>query len=105
MSDTTVEGVGPHGSYTLSLGDAGKVIEMSSASANTLTVPPASAVPFKPDTVVVVEQHGAGTTTLTPGAGVTIRSRGALLALNGQYAVASLRKIGENEWLAAGDLA
>jgi hypothetical protein len=40
---------------------------------------------------------------LTPGAGVTIRSRIGL-NLAGQYAVAYLYKRGTNEWVASGDL-
>jgi hypothetical protein len=104
LSDSIIESVGPHSTYTLSLVDAGKTIVTSSASANTVTVPPDSQANFRPGTVMLVEQHGAGTTTLTAGVGVTIHSRGAQLALNGQYAVASLRKTGTNEWLAAGDL-
>jgi hypothetical protein len=105
MNQSIIESVGPHVNYTLVLSDAGKTITTSSASANTLTVPPDSQANFSPGTVIVVEQHGAGATTLTAGVGVTIRSRGALLAMGGQYAVASIRKIGTNEWLAAGDLA
>ena len=49
---------------------------MNVATANTLTVPPNSSVPFQVGTQVAVRQYGAGVTTLTAGAGVTIRSRG-----------------------------
>lgn len=90
--------------YTLVLADQGKTVTCNNAAAVTLTVPPNSSVAFPTGTVVGVEQLGAGTVTITAGAGVTLRSRGNLLALAGQYAAASLRKIGGDEWLAAGDL-
>lgn len=92
-------------SYTLVLADAGKAVTMTVATANTLTVPPASSVAFPVGTVVGVEQLGAGTTTVTAGAGVTLRSRGSLLALAGQYAVASARYLGSDVWIVTGDLA
>lgn len=92
-------------SYTLVLADGTSMaVEMNVASANNLTVPPNSSVAFVTGTVIEVAQLGAGTTTLVAGAGVTINSRGALLNLAGQYAVASLRKRGTNLWLATGDL-
>lgn len=92
-------------SYALVLGDAGKVVEMNLASANTLTVPLNATVGFPVGTVIEVCQIGAGQTTLTPATGaVNLRSRGALLKLAGQWASASLRKRGTDEWVVAGDL-
>lgn len=91
-------------SYTLVLADAGKAVAMNVATANTLTVPPNSSVAFPIGTVLEVFQLGAGLTTVTAGAGVTIDSPGGVLALGGQYATASLRKRGTNEWVLAGDL-
>lgn len=92
------------GSYTLVLGDAGKVVEMNVAGANTLTVPPNASVAFPIGTVLEVFQYGAGQTTITPGAAVTIVSSGAKLKTTGQYSSASLRKRATNEWVASGDL-
>lgn len=89
--------------YTLVLSDAGKTVRMNVASAHNLTVPPNSSVAFPTDTVVNIEQYGAGQTTINPGSGVTIRNRNGL-KLAGQYAVATLHKIGTDEWIAAGDL-
>ena len=90
-------------SYTLVLTDASKAVEMSNASANTLTVPPNSAVPFPIGTVIEVDQMGAGQTTIAPGAGVTLRNANGL-KLAKQYATCSLRKRGTDEWVVAGDL-
>lgn len=92
-------------SYTLALSDAGKAVTMTVATANTVTVPPNSTAAFPVGTVVGVEQLGAGTTTVAAGAGVTLRSRGNLLSLAGQYAVVSLRKLAADEWIVTGDLA
>jgi hypothetical protein len=93
-------------SYTLVLTDAGKLVEMNVASANTLTVPlnASAAFPFSPSqTVINIRQYGAGTTTI--GGSATIRSRGGLLALAGPYAEATLTKRATDEWVLSGDLA
>lgn len=90
--------------YTLVLADAGKVVEMNNASSNTLTVPPNSSVAFPVGTIIEVFQYGAGATTIAPGAGVTILSRGSDFTLAGQYSSASLRKRAGDEWVLAGDL-
>jgi hypothetical protein len=92
-------------SYTLAITDAGQLVGISNASANTLTVPPNSSVPFAIGTMILVRQVGAGTTTVTAGAGVTIHSRGALVALAGQYAYATLVKVASDTWDLTGDIA
>lgn len=91
--------------YTLVLGDAGKVIEMNKASAVVLTVPANADVAFPVGTVLEVCALGAGTVTIDPAAGVTIRSAGSLYDIAGQYGTASLRKRATNEWVLAGLLA
>lgn len=91
-------------SYTLTLADAGDVVEGNSASAQTFTVPPNSTAAFPLNTVILIRQYGAGKVTLAPGAGVTIRARGAVLGLAGQYAEASLTKRATDEWVLSGDL-
>lgn len=88
--------------YTLALTDAGLVVECNNGSAIALTVPPNSSVAFPVGTVIEVFQQGAGQVTITAGGGVTIRSRNGLKCA-GQYAVASLRKRGTDEWVCAGD--
>lgn len=91
-------------SYTLALGDAGKVVEMNVANANNLTVPPNSSVAFPIGTVIGVDQIGAGQTTIVPGSGVTIRSAGSLVKLANRYSSVVLRKRATDEWILAGDL-
>jgi hypothetical protein len=92
--------------YTLGLADAGKLIEMNSGSATTLTVPPDSSAAFPVGTVIEVTRLGAGSVTLVAGSGVTIRvPAGSSLILRAQYSTAGLRKRATNEWIASGDLA
>lgn len=91
-------------SYQLVLADAGEVIEMNVATANNLTVPLNSSVPFPIGTSIDIVQYGAGQTTIVATGGVTIRSSGNKLKLTGQYSAATLYKRGTDEWVAMGDL-
>lgn len=91
-------------SYTLVLTDAGKMVTMNNASANTLTVPLNSSVAFPINTRIDVIQYGAGQTTIAAASGVTIRSSGSNLKLSGQYSGGSLWKKASDEWILVGDL-
>ena len=62
-------------SYVLVVGDAGKRVVMNVASANTVTVD--NSVFTTGDTIEIINK-GAGTTTVTAGAGVTINSASGL---------------------------
>jgi hypothetical protein len=90
-------------SYTLVLSDMGKMVEVSNASANTLTVPPNSSVAFPIGTVIDILQTGAGQTTITAGSGVTINSAIGL-KLRARWSPASLVKRATDTWVALGDL-
>ena len=92
-------------SYTLVLADAGTAVDMNSASAVNLTVPPNSSVAFPVGTVIEVFQYGAGQVTIVAGAGVTLRSPSALVKTAVQYASVTLRKRATDEWTLEGDLA
>lgn len=89
--------------YQLVLADAGKIVEMNLAGANTLTIPTNATVAFPIGTIIDLVQYGAGQTTVG-GAGVTIRSAGAKLKLSEQYATATLYKRGTDEWVLSGNL-
>ncbi|WP_156831018.1 hypothetical protein [Kaistia granuli] len=91
--------------YTLVLADKGKLVRMSNAAANVLTVPPNSSVAFPVNSWIDIGQYGAGQTSIAAGAGVTIRSSGAKLKLGGQYSAAQLIKIATDEWHLIGDIA
>ena len=90
--------------YTLALTDVAKVVSLTNASAITLTVPTNASVAFPTGTQILLYQGGAGNVTISPASGVTIRSDGAKLKLNAQYAVGGLLKLATNEWVAFGNL-
>lgn len=85
--------------YTLVLADASKLVTMTNAAANTLTVPPNSAVAFPVGTRLMVQQKGAGSTTLAAGAGVTINAPSTVtLAIDEQYESRGLLKTATDTW-------
>ncbi len=90
-------------SYTLVLTDAAKQIQITSAAATNLTVPPNSSVAFPVGTTVSLLQAGAGQVTIAPGAGVTLRSA-AGLKVAAQWGIAEIQKIATDEWVAYGRL-
>ena len=97
--------VSASGAHTLALSDAGKAVEITSATPVDLTVPTAATVAFPVGTVVEVCQLGAGQVSIVGAVGVAVESRGSLSDLAGQYAVASLRKRAADVWVLVGDLA
>jgi hypothetical protein len=88
-------------SYTLVAGDNGKMIEMNVASANTLTI---DASIFSVGNQILISQYGAGQTTITAGAGVTLRSSGGKLKTSAQYSLVTIVAISSTEFYVAGDL-
>ena len=91
--------------YTTVLTDDGKFITCSNAASIALTIPPNSSVAYGIGTQINIMQLGAGVVTITPGAGVTIRSAGSKLKTKEQYAVTTCLKIASDEWVACGNLA
>lgn len=91
--------------YTLALADANQWVTFSSGSSTTLTVPTNATVALPIGVTVTLAQLGAGTVTVAGAVGVTVNQVAGSLALNGQYSVAVLRKIGLNLWLLNGDVA
>lgn len=91
--------------YTLVIGDAGKLITMSNAAANTLTIPPNSSVAFPVGTIINITQTGAGQTTIAPGSGVTIQSADTKTKLRVQYSSCSIIKTATDTWILIGDIA
>ena len=90
--------------YTTVLSDDGKLITCDNGSAITLTIPPNGTVAYGIGTQINIMQLGAGQVTITPGAGVTIRSAGSKLKTSAQYAVATCVKIASDTWVAVGNL-
>ena len=92
--------------YTTVLSDGGtdKMLTLTNASAIACTIPPHSSVPHPVGSVISGLQGGAGVVTLTPGAGVTLTSRGGALKTAGTGAFFSALKTATNTWFVTGDL-
>jgi hypothetical protein len=91
--------------YTLVLGDAGKLVNVNSASAATVTVPPYSSVAYTAGAAIAVAQSGAGQVTIAAGSGVTINSAGSVYSISEQYGAAQLYNLSTDTWLLIGKLA
>ena len=91
--------------YTFVLADAGKMVTSANAGAQTVTVPPNSAVAFTVGTQIILQGILAGVVTLVAGAGVTINSKDAALAIDGQWAAVTLIKTATDTWSLIGALA
>lgn len=89
--------------YTLVLADAGRLVEMGSASAITLTIPTNANVAFPTGTKIDVLRTGAGEVTIA-GAGVTINSEGSKLRINAQWQAVTLIKRATDTWVVVGAL-
>ena len=86
--------------YTLTATDKSKMVIVTSASTANVTVPPSV---FSQGDVVYISRSGAGTLSLTQGAGVTITGTPGL-ALRAQASVAAILCTGTNTFIATGDL-
>lgn len=92
--------------YTLVLDDADhKWKQFTNASPITVTVPPDADVDWPDNTYIELAQGGNGAVTIAEGIGVTINFNENLTnVLNGDFAVAALKKVGANEWNLFGNL-
>jgi hypothetical protein len=90
--------------YTAALRDAGAYIKLANAGAIVFTIPPESSVPFPINTVLTVEQAGAGAITVTAGVGVALNTAAVSAITIGQYAVARIVKTATNTWAVSGDV-
>ena len=90
--------------YTTVLADDGKLVTCDNAASIALTIPPNSSVAYGVGTQINIAQLGAGTVTITAGAGVTLNSAGAKLKTDAQYAVATCVKTDTDTWFVVGNL-
>ena len=88
--------------YTAVLTDDHKIITMSNAAANTLTVPTNASVAFPVGAKLSIWMAGAGVTTITGDTGVTINGVSAGSGDLAQYGACSIVKIATDTWLAVG---
>ncbi len=106
-SSTLVQNAQTGTSYTLVLADKDKLVELSNASAITLTVPTNASVAYPVGTQINLLQTGAGQVTVagaTGGTTVTVNGT-PTLKLRAQWSAATLVKRAENTWVLIGDLA
>lgn len=93
--------------YTAVLGDRAKLVTMSNAAANTLTIPTNASVAYPTGTCLLVQQIGAGVTTISGDTGVTLQGAGQSVsagscAISNQYDLATCLKTGTDTWLVQG---
>jgi hypothetical protein len=94
-------------SYTLALADKDKLVEVSNAAANTVTIPTNTTAAFPIGTQINIIQTGAGQTTISGTSGVTVNSTGATAAspkLRAQWSTATAIKRGTDTWVVIGDI-
>lgn len=89
-------------SYTLVLTDINKLVTMSNASANALTVPLNASIAYSVGTTIAIQMIGAGVTTISGDTGVTINGVSAGSSAMDQYQTITLIKIATDTWLATG---
>lgn len=92
-------------SITLVADDKDHLLRMTKATAQSVTVPPNSSVPFAIGAIIHVVQWGDGALTFVEGDGVTIQSFNGSLTGAGKFASpASLIKVDTDTWLLVGGL-
>jgi len=86
--------------YTLALTDASKVVELNNAAANVVTIPLNATIAFPIGTTLTIIQIGAGLTSATGAAGVTVNGvSGGTKATTATYEGLALYKRGTDEWV------
>jgi hypothetical protein len=93
-------------SYTAALTDAGKLVEISSSSATTFSIPTDASVNFPVGTQISILQTGTGQVTVAAvTSGTTTVNATPGLKLRAQWSAATLIKRAANLWVVTGDLA
>lgn len=93
--------------YTFVLGDNGKLVTASNASAQTYTIPANSSVAYATGAQINIIAIGAGQVTIQGNGGVTVASTGATATapkLRVQYSSATLIKVATDTWYVVGDI-
>jgi len=89
--------------YTLTLTDAGKFVEINSSSVTNLIVPLDSAVLFPIGTQILFSQAGTGE-VIVKFTGGTLLNEGGKGTTVGQYAIGTLIKKATDVWYLSGNL-
>ena len=91
------------GAYTPVLADRDKLVEVSSASGVTVTIPTNSSVAYPVGTSIDILQTGSGQVTIAGAGGVTVNATPGL-KLRTQWSSATLFKRATDTWVVFGDL-
>jgi hypothetical protein len=91
------------GAYTTVLADRDKLVEVSSASGVTVTIPTNASVAYPVGTSIDILQTNAGQVTIAGAAGVTVNATPGL-KLRTQWSSATLFKRATDTWVVFGDL-
>ena len=91
-------------SFTLSLPDAGRTIDVEASANATITIPTNSSVPFLAGTQIAFIQTGAGQLIFNPDIGVTLLSKNSNRKVAARYSPATLIQKSANTWILIGDL-
>lgn len=92
--------------YTLAASDQGKVVTMSNAAANVVTVPLDATTTYAIGTTLLVRQIGTGVTSFVAEGGVTIQNKASItLSISEKFGQAVLHKIASETWHICGELA
>lgn len=89
-------------SYTLALSDSGSLINATTGM--TITVPPFSTAAFPIGSQLLIYRSAVSAVAITAGSGVTINAPGSADEIANQYSIATLMKLGTNEWVLGGDI-
>lgn len=99
---------------TLELSDAGKLLEVNSSSAVTITIPTNESVAFPVGTELEILRWGSGAVTLSPASGVMLASAGSSSytskSIDGENGIVGIKYLGWNNghtqeyWLVSGNV-
>lgn len=89
---------------TLALTDINTIIDCTSGSAVTITIPPQSSVAWTADAEIHVRMSGTGPVSIAVGSGVTIPPLAAPIALSGQGAMVTLKRRSSDVWAVVGSV-
>lgn len=92
------------GTYTVTIDDLGKLIEINNSASVVVTIPTDANAPFQVGDRVDILQTGAGQVNLAPDTGVTLNSETSKRKLLNQWAACTIIKRGANSWVAIGNL-
>jgi hypothetical protein len=90
--------------YTFILTDSATLVTFANASPITATIPANSSVAFPIGTQINILQIDAGQITVAASGGVTLRSEASRVKTRAAYAMATIVKLGTNEWVIVGNV-